>query len=118
MMSIPNYIFNVFIGELTFFYLSLFVTLLATILIILRIVAVVKQSESKLGGYRLTIELVIESGMLYAAALTVTSILIALSDSHWRHNRRQISMALSCWQQSLPAVAVQPLCLIDVALGN
>lgn len=95
------------LGRLAVFYLSLAITILATVLIIFRIVAVVKHGEIKLGSYKLTMELVIESGLLYAAALTVTSILIAEADSPWRHNAMQISVAVKCWKQSLVAVAVK-----------
>lgn len=89
-------------------------TVLATMLIILRIVGVSRKSKIKMGGYRLTIELVVESGLLYATALTVASILGAFGDSPWRNNEKQIRMAGLCWVRSLPAMTVQGLCIIYV----
>lgn len=93
---------------LTFYYVSLAITVLATVLIIIRIVWVVKQCESNLGSYRLTMEVVIESGLLYALVLAITSVLNTGSSSpRFWGERPQVLIASSYFQQILPPVTVQ-----------
>lgn len=68
------------LGTPAFYLLSLAVTILATGLIIYRILSVVKQSEGEGSKYSLTIEMLVESGVLYASSLAITSVLFIRSE--------------------------------------
>jgi hypothetical protein len=97
-----------------FYFVSLAVTMLATALIIYRIVSVVKESEGETSNYSLTIEVLIESGGMYAASLAITSILYIVENRPYTPEIRQLKLDLaeSFWQQILTPIAVRTVCII------
>lgn len=80
---------------------------MATALIIVRIVVVVKQAEGEARRYALTIEVLVESGGLYAAALMITGILYLVKGEKLLVREIQLYEAEIFWQQGiLPPITV------------
>lgn len=95
------------VGILTFYSISLTVTALATGLIFLRVVSVVKQSEGRVGSYALTMEVVVESGVLYTVALVVTAVFLMEGCCFASEDNMALPITASFWTQALPAVTVR-----------
>lgn len=94
-----------------FYVISLSITVTATSLIIYRIASVVKQIEGNTTRYNLTLEVLIESGGLYAASLLLTLVLYIAGGDH--DNPRPIGIVRSVWQYGiLPPMIVRSIFII------
>ena len=95
-------------GVPAFYFLSLAATILATTLIIIRIVSIVRHSKGGATRYAVAIEILVESGALYAATLMVTSILYIVQGDGHSVNQVRRSVAALFWQEGiLPPVTVE-----------
>ncbi|KJA25296.1 hypothetical protein HYPSUDRAFT_37792 [Hypholoma sublateritium FD-334 SS-4] len=66
---------------IVYFLISAGVTTLATSLIIYRIFDVSRRSSNEMNSYQYTIEILVESGVMYTATIVVTAILLAIQGS-------------------------------------
>jgi hypothetical protein len=97
----------------TFYFTSLAITLMATALIIYRIVSVVQQSDSESSRYKLTLEALLESGGLYAASLAALSFLYVAQGHGPITAQFRMHIAESFWQQGvIPPITVRAACII------
>lgn len=80
-------------GTLIFYLISLVITILATLIIIFRITYVCRGNGAGLGGYSYTIEILVESGVLYAAPLMLSVILSAIAGGHITYHNPSIIKA-------------------------
>ncbi|KAF8990843.1 hypothetical protein BDQ17DRAFT_1433517 [Cyathus striatus] len=76
----PSYVFSKHVPETSFFSITLFITVVATAMIIYRILTISWGTET-VGRYRYTIEILVESGILYSATVLITVIFQVLPNS-------------------------------------
>ncbi|KAF5318507.1 hypothetical protein D9619_011043 [Psilocybe cf. subviscida] len=104
-----------------FYLTSLAITIIATTLIVYRIVSVVRLSEGAESRYKLTLEALVESGGLYAASLLVISILyIARGYGSFTVQDRMVAAGL-IWQAGVlpPITGIAPtLIAFRIATGR
>lgn len=104
----PRFLEFVKLAVPAFYLTSLAITIVATALIIYRIVSVVKLSDGAESRYKLTIEALVESGGLYAASLLVISILYIARGYGTFTVQNRMDTAGQIWQTGvLPPIAVR-----------
>ncbi len=64
-----------------YFLISAGITTLATTLIIYRIFDVSRRSSSEMSSYQYTIEILVESGLMYTTTIVITAVLLAIGGS-------------------------------------
>ncbi|KAF5327409.1 hypothetical protein D9619_003954 [Psilocybe cf. subviscida] len=112
-------------GAPAFNFISSAITILATVLIILRIVMFVNKSEGGLGfsgSYTLIIKIILESGVLYTVSLMATSILYLIVILQDDMSSRAVKLAegLLIWLQALVPITgiATTLIAFHVATGR
>lgn len=100
------------VGEPAYYLISSAITILATVLIILRILPVIKQSEEEVSRYTLIIKVVVESGVLYATSLIISSILYVVvkgefSKGELSTEEVKLGEVVLVWQQAIAPITVR-----------
>ncbi|KAF5327293.1 hypothetical protein D9619_003914 [Psilocybe cf. subviscida] len=104
-----------------FVYISATITFLASCLIIYRIASAVGHTEGQTSKYSLTIEVLVESGMLHAASILITSILHIILQATGPLDGALKLLAQTVWGQAvlLPVTGIAPtLIAFRVATGR
>ncbi|KAF5327930.1 hypothetical protein D9619_003874 [Psilocybe cf. subviscida] len=104
----------------TYYFVSLAITVLATSIIILRITYVSRKSGVATSRYSYTMEVLFESGGLYAASLLITSILMIVSTNHITISNGPVTQAKVYWEGVMtPMAGIAPtLIAFRVATGR